>query len=188
MSLPWFLLAAVLAIQVVVLPLYYWSERTIPLAYLIGAGLTVWSLARARDEFGLRPLAEALAWGLLVGALFNSGTAVPQVIQVIKNGSGLVFGNIGQKNMYGHYLAWGIAAAAWLMADRKLPLWAWALLTSWLALSTAWCGSRSILVYIGAWIVFGGVLFATTRDFNRRFAGFLLASAVLMLAMQFIAP
>lgn len=188
MSLPWFLLAAVLAIQVVVLPLYYWSERTIPLAYLIGAGLTVWSLARARDEFTLQPLAEALAWGLLVGALFNSGTAVPQVIQVIKNGSGLVFGNIGQKNMYGHYLTWGIAAAAWLMADRKLPVWSWALLVSWLALSTAWCGSRSILVYICVWIVFGGVLFASTRGLNRRFAGFLLASAALMLAMQFIAP
>ena len=188
MSLPWFLLAAIIAVQIVALPVYYWSERTIPMSYLIGAGFTVWSLSKARDEFGLEPLVEALAWGLLVGALFNSGTAVPQMISVIKHGYGLVFGNIGQKNMYGHYLAWGIAAAAYLMAGRKLPGWAWALMVSWLAISTAWCGSRSVFMYVGAWLVFGGTLFFTTRDFNRRFGAYLFGSAVLMIVAQFVAP
>ena len=188
MSLPWFLLAGVLALQIVVLPVYYWSERSIPMAYLLGAGLAVWSLSKARDEFGLEPLAEALAWGILTGAMINTGPATTQVIAVIKSGSGLVFGNIGQKNMYGHYLAWAIASAAYLMASRKLPVWAWGVLASWLALSSAWSGSRSVLVYIVLWLVFSAVVFFTTREQNRRFAAYLFSSALLMVLAQFVAP
>lgn len=188
MSWPWLALAAVLLIQIVALPVIYWSERTIPLSYLITAGLAVWSLSLARDEHGIEPLAVALAWGLLVGALFNTGISVPQIVQLLEHGPRLIFGNIGQKNMYGHYLAWGLAAAAWLTAHHRLQSWAFWILAAWLALSMAWCGSRSIFLYAGAWLVFGGVLFFTTHGKNRRFAGFLFGAAVLILAMQFVAP
>ncbi len=188
MSWPWLALAAVLAVQIVTMPVIYWSERTIPMSYMIGAALVVWSLSLARDEHGLEPLAVALAWGLLIGALFNTGLSIPQIIHVQQTGNGLVFGNIGQKNMYGHYLAWGLAAAAWLGAHRRLQGWAFWVLAIWLTLSMAWCGSRSIFLYAGAWLVFGGILFFSTRGDNRRFATLLFGAAVLILAMQFVAP
>ncbi|KAF0814660.1 hypothetical protein IGB42_00715 [Andreprevotia sp. IGB-42] len=215
-ALIWAALVGVIALQCVALPITYWSERTVPALYFLAAGLSVWALARARELFGTDALVTAFAWGLLVGTLFNSGVGAGQVHDLIKYGDGrLVFGNIGQKNMYGHYLAWGMVAACWLLAKRKLAsteLVVWSgfaigligmacvligkflvpgdLLTTgfaleglavgvlllglgaahypritllilliWLALSIAWCGSRSPLMYMLAWLVMGWLWF-----------------------------
>ncbi|WP_035057981.1 PglL family O-oligosaccharyltransferase [Andreprevotia chitinilytica] len=186
-ALIWLGMAVVILIQCVALPVPYWSERTTPIVYFVTAGLLVWSLARARDVFGYEPLLTAFALGLLTGALFNTGVAMPQVIHVLKVGEGLVFGNIGQKNMYGHYLAWGMAAACWLAAERKLPMWLFGVLMAWLALSLAWCGSRSPFMYGLAWLGFGALLTMTGKN-TKRFGILLVVSALLIFAMQFIAP
>ncbi|SMC27030.1 Protein glycosylation ligase [Andreprevotia lacus DSM 23236] len=241
----WLALAAVIGLQCVLMPVPYWSERTVPALYMIAAGLSIWGLARAREAFGIEPLVTAFAWGLLAGALFNSAIGAGQMVSLLKFGDGrLIFGNIGQKNMYGHYLTWGMAAACWLLAERKrtnvnivvtgalvtgitgllcvllgrfvwpgqlfdagitlsgvaaavvfggflanlLPRTALIIALTWLALGVAWSGSRSPLMYAGAWLALAFVLLAFSRDRTRHFAAWLAGAAVLILAMQYIAP
>ena len=243
LSLAWLALAAVIGLQVWLLPVPYLSEHTVPSLYLITAALSVWALNRARTTFGNEALMQALACGALAGALFNSLLGAVQVVELFQNGWRLIYGNIGQKNMYGHYLAWGLAALAWLVSERKLPMWlplvlmaasvfyfgllhsadvsgyahillmafsivaatlfllgAWLMRTKtlpawtfwpiaiWLALSMAWCSSRSVLFYAVFWLAFAGLIVAIGRDNVRRFGWYLGAAALLILLMQFIAP
>jgi len=187
-SLIWFGLAAVIALQMLVMPVLYWSDRTEPILYALTAAFSVWALARARDHFGSMQLAPFFAWGLLAGAIFNSAISVQQVIELIQNGPRLIFGHLGQKNLYGHYLTWGLAAAAWLAAEKELPrTWFWPV-AMWLALAIAWSSSRSPFMYAGAWLVFGGLSAWLGKDSVRRFGGYLVACAVLIIVMQFVAP
>lgn len=187
-SLIWFGLAAVIALQMLLMPVLYWSDRTEPILYALTAGFSVWALARAVDHFGKMQLATYFAWGLLAGAIFNSAVSVQQVVELIQNGPRLIFGHLGQKNLYGHYVTWGLAAAAWLTAEKELPkTWFWPIAV-WLALAIAWSSSRSPLMYAGAWLVFGALAAYLGKDSVRRFGWLLTASAVLIIVMQFVAP
>ncbi|AOY01256.1 PglL family O-oligosaccharyltransferase [Jeongeupia sp. USM3] len=188
MAAIWFGLAAVLGLQALVLTVPYWSDLTIPALYMVTAGMSVWALARARDEFGIVPLAQALAWGLVAGALFNSAVAVEQIYQLITTGPRLIFGHIGQKNMYGHYLAWGFASVMWLSATGRMPRWLTVTLSLWFALSMAYCGSRSPFLYAVAWLVFGLLLAFGKDDVVRRLGRLLMIAGALIVAMQFVAP
>ncbi|MDR3410583.1 MAG: Wzy polymerase domain-containing protein [Formivibrio sp.] len=187
-SLPWFVLAGVIALQCWLVATPYLSERTVPILYLLCAGFSVWALARAKSCFDTSALMEAFAWGLLAGTLFNSGVATTQLIDLFQNGWRLIYGNIGQRNMYGHYLAWGLAATAWLASERKLPQWLFWPLASWLALSMAWSSSRSVFIYALTWLPMAGFIAWRGQDSVRRFGLYLGAAAVLIVAMQFVAP
>ena len=187
-SLPWFALAAVLALQCWLLPTPYLSERTVPILYLLCAAFSAWSLLRAKESFGAERLMQGFAWGLLAGALVNSGIGLSQLIDLFQNGWRLIYGNIGQKNMYGHYLAWGLAATVWLASERKLPTSAFWLVSIWLTLSMAWSSSRSVFLYALAWLPMAGFVIWRGREQTRRLGWFLAAAAVLILAMQFVAP
>ncbi|GLS04189.1 hypothetical protein GCM10007860_13350 [Chitiniphilus shinanonensis] len=186
---PWLGLAAVIGVQCLVLDTPYWSLRLIPIAYLVVGALSILALARARDAYGWAPLLSALAWGLVMGALANSGFALPQVADKLLYGSGRVYGNIGQANMYGHYLAWGLAGVAWLAARREVPRWLFWAAAAWLTVSLAWCGSRSVLLYAAAWLVLGGLAGWRVRDEDtRRLGRFLLGAALAMVAAQLLTP
>lgn len=187
-SLLWFGFAGVLALQIVLVPTPYLCERTVPMLYMLTAALSAWSLARAKDELGSEPLMLAFAFGLLAGALFNSGVGASQVIGLFQYGWRLIYGNIGQKNMYAHYLAWGLAALVWLASERKLPQWLFWPIAAWLALSMAWSSSRSVFMYVLAWLPAAGFIVWRGRDNVRRFGYFLGAAAVLIITMQFVAP
>lgn len=242
-SVCWLALTAVLGLQMLLLPTPYMSEHSVPMLYLLTAGLSVWALSRAKAEFGAAALMQVLACGLLAGALFNSILGAVQLAELFQNGWRLIYGNIGQKNIYGHYLAWGLAALAWLVSERKLPVWvllvlaagsvfyygllfsadvdgarhwlfmalsivattlfllgAWLVrhkllatwvfwpIAVWLALSMAWCSSRSVLFYAVIWLPFGLLIAGIGRDQVRRFGFYLAAAASLILLMQFIAP
>lgn len=187
-SLPWFALAGVVALQGFLVYTPYLCERTIPIIYLLGAGFSVWALARAKEHFGAEPLMEAFAWGLLLGAVFNSGVGLSQLIELFQSGWRLIYGNIGQRNMYAHYLAWGLAAVAWLASERKMPQWLFWLAGGWLALSLAWSSSRSVFLYAAAWLPLACFLIWRGRDRTRRFGLFLGAAALLIVGMQFVAP
>lgn len=187
-SLPWLGLAGVVALQTWLVATPYLSERTIPVLYLLCAAISVSALLRAKTHFGAQTLMEAFAWGLLAGALFNSGVGASQLIELFQNGWRLIYGNIGQKNMYGHYLAWGLAAAVWLVSQRRLPQWAFWLVAVWLTLSMAWSSSRSVFLYALAWLPAASFVVWRGRGDTRRFGWFLGAAALLILGMQFVAP
>ena len=65
----------------------------------------------------------------------------------------LVLGNIGQHNQLPHVLTWGMLAAAYLYALRRLPWWLTGGLFVFLAVLIAWSGGRLPLAYAAAMTV-----------------------------------
>lgn len=188
-AIMWIAFAAMIGLQALVLPQGYATERLHPVIYALGAAGAAWSLARAISVYGAQQLINLFAWGLLAGAIFNSGLAVPQIVQLIQDGPRLIFGNIGQKNMYGHYLAWGLASAAYLVSQKdEMHKGVFYAVASWLALSLAFCGSRSPLLYALAWLPFGALIWWRGAETLRELGKALTIAAVLIIAMQFLAP
>ncbi|QKJ66050.1 O-antigen ligase C-terminal domain-containing protein [Deefgea piscis] len=188
-SLFWLAFASFIGIQAAIIQPYYATEVVYPIIYALGAGMLAWSLSRAIAVYGQKDIVTMFAWGLLAGAIFNSGLAVPQIMQLVQEGPRLIFGNIGQKNMYGHYLAWGLASAAYLVTQKdELPKWMFWIVAPWLALSLAFCGSRSPFLYAVAWLPAGLFLWWRGGEIVRQFGKALSIAAVLIIVMQFLAP
>ncbi|WP_288842176.1 PglL family O-oligosaccharyltransferase [uncultured Deefgea sp.] len=188
-SLFWLAFASFIGVQAAIIQPYYATEVVYPLVYALGAGMLAWSLSRAMAVYGQKDIVTMFAWGLLAGAIFNSGLAVPQIMQLVQEGPRLIFGNIGQKNMYGHYLAWGLASAAYLVTQKnELPKWMFWIVAPWLALSLAFCGSRSPFLYAIAWLPAGLFLWWRGGEIVRQFGKALSIAAVLIIVMQFLAP
>ncbi|WP_410499472.1 Wzy polymerase domain-containing protein [Chitinibacter sp. S2-10] len=188
-SMMWIAFAALIGVQALLLPQIYASDRLYPAIYALGAAGAAWSLSRAISIYGANRLLNFFAWGLLAGAIFNSGLAVQQIMQLIQDGPRLIFGNIGQKNMYGHYLAWGLASAAYLVTQRdEMPKWLFWIVAIWLSLSLAFCGSRSPFLYALAWLPMGLFIWWRGAETARELGKALTIAAVLIIAMQFIAP
>ncbi|KZE34868.1 O-antigen ligase [Crenobacter luteus] len=156
--------------------------------------------AGLRERWGEATLLRALAWALLAGALAQSAIGFCQVTGLAEAMGGLlfydrahptsnVFGHIGQRNQYAHYLCWGVAATAYLYAQRALSRRAATALLLWLALSVAWAGSRTVLLYAFALVALAGVWHARVRsDESRRLLFAFAAASAAVVALQFALP
>ena len=194
------LLALVWAVQ----PLW------VPLAFPGLNAATAWAFAalallglltqRLRDIYGDEAVYLRFAQALLVGTLLQSLIGFAQVTGLAQVMGGVlfydaahptsnVFGHLGQRNQYAHYLAWGVAAAGYLWARRRLATgWAVAVV-AWLALSMAWAGSRTVLLYAAAFLALALIWALRVRDEEgRRFAGALAAASLTVIALQFALP
>jgi len=164
------------------------------LAVLAGATQTL------RDEIGLPKLTCWLAWALVAGALIQSLIGLTQLTGLAPLANGFIFydsshlttnifGHIGQRNQYAHYLMWGMIAGAFLFATERLRgLWflCWAV---WLSLMLAYAGSRTVLLYVAAVALIGIIWHARVRTaVSRRMMLALLLACVLIVAGQFLLP
>lgn len=157
------------SIWMLVLALAWWAQTlVVPLSFpglnwataicFIAMALLGYVTQSLRVRFDSLTLINCLAWSLLIGALLQSLIGLCQVSGLAQMMRGVlfydsmhpttnVFGHIGQRNQYAHYLSWGILAAGYLYSTRKLST-AWALpLIGWLALSIGWSSSRTALLY-----------------------------------------
>lgn len=158
------------------------------------AGVT----ADLQQRFGLAVLARSLAWALLVGALLQSLIGLAQLVGLAQHSGGLlfydsshpttnIFGHIGQRNQYAHYLAWGMCGAALLYARRAVPGMAFLAVLVWLGLSIAWAGSRTVLLYAVAIAVLALWWHWRLRsDDSRRFLQAFGAVALAIVLLQFV--
>ncbi|MDN0075707.1 Wzy polymerase domain-containing protein [Crenobacter sp. SG2303] len=153
-----------------------------------------------RERRGSVSVTAWLAWGLLFGALAQSLIGFCQVTGLaVKMGGVLfydsshpttnVFGHIGQRNQYAHYLAWGALATAYLACERRLKIWLATLIVLWLALSMGWAASRTVLLYAVAMVVIGWLWHWRVRETASRRLGLAFTGvAVAILAGQFLVP
>ncbi|MCP9760211.1 polymerase [Aquitalea sp. S1-19] len=193
-------LAAAWALQGLFVPLLFPGlNQATALAFTALALLAGVTLC-LRDWFGDEEIHLRLAQALLAGALLQSLIGLAQVTGLVQVLGGLlfydsahvttnVFGHIGQRNQYAHYLSWGVVAVAYLWAVRSLSR-AWALaLLAWLALSIAWAGSRTVLLYAAAMLVLSPFWLWRVRDgMARRFAMTLALAALAIIVLQFALP
>ncbi|TCP15281.1 O-antigen ligase [Crenobacter luteus] len=128
---------------------------------------------------------------VLVGALLQAAIGFAQALGLAPLAQGWllfdlavptsVIGNIGQRNLLGHYLGWGLVSACYLHAAGRLRLPLLAPVAFVLALLMAWSGSRVVLGYALGFAVLTLLWLRRAREPDlRRFAA---AAAVALLCL-----
>lgn len=100
--------------------------------------------------------------------------------------NGIVEGQLGQRNHFGHYLMWGVLAAAWLWAARRLPWMLAAPAVFFLAATMGLTGSRTVFAYVLALLVLLPLLRWWGGAALNRYAIGMGAAALVVLGFQFV--
>ncbi len=154
--------------------------------------------ASLRGAFGEREFAVWLARAVIVGGLVQSligaaqltGLAAP--LGLFYDGSHPttnIFGHIGQRNQYAHYLMWSVVSGVYLFAVGRLGRNWLVALVLWMALMLAWAGSRTTLLYLVAISALAALWHWRSRnEVSRRLMLAMWACSGAVLAGQFALP
>jgi O-antigen ligase len=150
--------------------------------------------------WGTETLIKWLAWGLLIGATIQSLVGLLQLTGLASQFNGLVayrigrettdiFGTIGQRNLYAHYLTWGIVASGYLAAEKQLKTFFAIPLIVFFASFVGFSGSRTALLYFLFIAIIASLWHARLRDDRsyRLWIWLCLASAITLLIQVAIA-
>ncbi|WP_374339656.1 Wzy polymerase domain-containing protein [Leeia sp.] len=152
-----------LLLQSRLIPTPYLANNWLPALAMLVAALLTWALLALREQFGVSRVLQALAWGLVIGGLYNVLIATLQWFDAAKllpwfalganaKMQGVV-GNLGQRNWLTEYLLYGMLAICWLLPqvsrNTQRLLWLAAVAFAWVIAMT---GSRSPIL-IGAALV-----------------------------------
>ncbi|WP_434630774.1 Wzy polymerase domain-containing protein [Chromobacterium sp. CV08] len=154
--------------------------------------------ASLRGAFGEREFAVWLARAIIVGGLVQSLIGAAQLtglapaLGLFYDGSHPttnIFGHIGQRNQYAHYLMWSVISGVYLFAVRRLGRGWLTALTLWMALMLAWAGSRTTLLYLLAMAALAALWWWRNRnETSRRLLAAMSAVCAVILAAQFALP
>lgn len=192
-------LALAILLQTAIVQPGYWGPSLMASAQLAVCAFLTQALLAARARWGTERILTVLAIGLVLGGLISGGIGWLQRLNLTSNFPGLVLvhpidprqalGNIGQRNLYGHYLMWSCISAVYLFARYPrfwLPLFG---LMTWLAFEAALAESRTTLGYYAFWLMVAvpaGLIKST--PVQRRFALASLWAITIGILMQFIGP
>jgi O-antigen ligase len=186
----WLLCAFFICIQLVFQTTVYYEFKLIPFLFMLTAAGMSYALTQFKEEISLSSLTDWFLLGILLGSLVNTVIAFAQVYTSITSESVLlVYGGIGQRNMYGNYLMGGFIAFIYLASKYRLRWWVILPLLLWLALSLAWAGSRSILLYLIATFILSIWMYwrkPALRDFCRLLIIGLILAGIAQLVTPYI--
>lgn len=200
-SSQWMLLMALVwAVQPWFVPLYFPGLNQASALAFVALSVLALAVSCWRQAVGSEAVVSVLAKALLIGTLLQSLIGLAQVTGLAEAMGGVlfydsshpttnVFGHIGQRNQYAHYLTWGVIAGVWLLASGQIARrWGWAAI-AWLALSIAFAGSRTVLLYTVAMLLLaGGWHWRLRQALSWRLFKMMALAVVLMVAMQFALP
>ena len=153
---------------------------------------------REVQRHGRKAVVVMLVWGLLLAAVAQAIIGLAQVGGVAGLAQGYVFvdpdpvkatmplGNIGQRNLFAHFLGWGALAGCYLLASRRLHWVIWLPLVAFLSVLMAWSGARLVLAYAGGFILLAGLWWFRAKgdETVRRFALALAGVTLLIMLAQ----
>ncbi|EGY51766.1 PglL family O-oligosaccharyltransferase [Neisseria shayeganii] len=159
-AVSWYFLALAVfwAVQARVLALPYAEMSDLTAAVWLGMALLAWACRVQVARLGQLKAADIFAWALLAGGLLQALVCVLQFgewtawLPGLMNAPGryFVFGQLGQRNHLGHYMMWGVLAAAYLWSRKQLPN-GWAAGCALLLLGVVGLiTSRTMLLYLAA--------------------------------------
>ncbi|MFN4236337.1 MAG: Wzy polymerase domain-containing protein [Vogesella sp.] len=206
-AMPWprsslwlMLMAAVWSLQPWFVSLHFPGLNQATALAFVSLSVLALAVARWRSQAGSEAVITTLAKALLIGTLLQSLIGLAQVTGLAAAMGGVlfydsshpttnVFGHIGQRNQYAHYLTWGVIAAAWLLASGQLARrWGWAAI-AWLALSIAFAGSRTVLLYTVAILLLAAWWhWRLRRPQTWQLLKIVALAMAIMVAMQFALP
>lgn len=200
LSTRWFAaFATALLVQTLILQPGYWGPALTAASQLAVCAFLTQAILLARARWGSDRVLLVLCAGLVVGGLVSGLIGWIQRLDLTSHFPGLVLvhpvdprqalGNIGQRNLYGHYLMWGSIASVYLFARLPrlwLPLFA---LMTWMAFEAALAESRTTLGYYAFWLLVAvpaGLYRAGA--IQKRFAAASLWAVGIGVLMQFVGP
>ena len=152
------LLASGLWLQARLMGLVYPGFSDLAVWTFVILALTAWACRGWVAALGQERVVAVLAWVLLLGALLQAVVALMQFTGlasweplrgvVAYRGLREVSGQLGQRNHLGHYLMWGVLAAAYLWSQRRLQGWLGCLAVLALTAVLALVNSRTIFTYV----------------------------------------
>lgn len=162
--------------------------------FVILIGVVLSAVVRTYGEVGGRDfLLLALAVGLLLGGALNLLAGVVQyfewegawgglVFTGSYNGANQVYGNLGQRNIFGEYVSLAVLSLFLVFAQRQFSLSLWSVCVLLVGLLLALSGSRSVLLYI--FLIVGVVLLWYFRWSGRTQSDKLLLAYLLLAALS----
>ncbi len=186
--------SAVLLAQIVLLPLQQPSINWLALGYLLAALIALQTGYSFTAAGFTDAVARVMGTALIIGAgfavfcqivqLFHwETTFTPFVMTYAIPTQRRPFGNLAQTNHLATYLAFGLASALYLVQTRRLPIWAWALISALLAAGLTLTGSRgpwlqvAVLALAGSWMA----LADKPRDLGANIRAWLVPGALILL-------
>lgn len=198
-GMSWALLGVLATLTSLLFVSYVYSAQWIwPLVFFTAVAL----VSPGLDTDGKRRVVLFLALGLVMGAVWQSLAGWFQVVRWVHNVSPLfaffgysneIEGNLGHRNVYGHYLCLGAIASLWLAGHQSLRSnkfrIAAGLIAGWLIFSATLSGSRAILLYLTFWAAGSLLALKQTQETQcRLFARRLLIMVIAGFALQFMTP
>lgn len=184
----WLVCAGFLALKLIFQPTLYYEFTLIPLLFMLTAAAVSYALTQFRESVGLSLLTDGFLIGVVLGSFINTLIAAYQVYTSITLDSVLlVYGAIGQRNMYGNYLMGGFIALLYLTTQYRVSRWLSFPLIIWFAQSLAWAGSRSVLLYLVC-ICFISIWMGWRKPALRQVCRLLVVGVCLVFIAQFLTP
>lgn len=165
---------AVLLAQTFVLPPQNPAMNWLALGYMLASLVAMQSgYALARAQLG-ETVTRMMAGALIVGALFAvfcqvvqllhlEGKFSPFVVQYSVTEQRRPFGNLAQANHLATYIGFGLMSTLYLARARRMPVWAWALLSAVFSAGLALTVSRGPWLQVAVMVV-AGLWMARLRD------------------------
>lgn len=180
------------------------DQWLVPAVAFATSALALLGLHQLRERFGGERLLLWLAVGLSVGGVWQVLAAGAQLAGARGPLAALVFvappsnrlvGNLGQANLFAHYLSWSSVALLWLTTRRisgtargALPALPWLLLAVF-QVAIALSASRTALLYLAGFFLLGLLVWRTSGPTcpSRRFGRQLLLLGLLGAGAQLAA-
>lgn len=191
--------AAAVVLQTAILQPGYWGPALTAASQLVVCAFLTQAIVLARARWGTERVLLVLCAGLVLGGLVSGAIGWIQRLNMTSNFPGLVLvhpidprqalGNIGQRNLYGHYQMWASIASVYLFARLPrlwLPLFG---LMTWMAFEAALAESRTTVGYYAFWLMVAvPAAFYKAGAVQKRFALASLWAVGVGVLMQFIGP
>lgn len=182
------LFSVYLLLQAWLLQLPWQSQVHLTVAILWVVALLTFAMQGLLSNWRIEAVLTIIASALVLGTLLESFAMWVQFARVENVFAGLImkaknitniYGQLGQRNHLGHYMTWGVIAASYLLAMRKVPIAIGIAVIVWLGISLGLVASRSITLY-AILVMFLSVFAIFTQKQNRT------AWVILLLAMVWV--
>ena len=200
-SIFFIILALLWYIQTLLLPIHFPGQNYFAAGVLLSMAALSFSVQALINRFGRQKIFIILATALMIGALFEAGVALLQLLGLAKNwnqffgqismnldnivlapAKGIIFGQLGQRNHFAHYLMWGVAATIYLYSIKKINVIFTVSIVIFLGFFMAISASRTVLLYLFVFIAMSFIWFMRNRnntETKRMFFMILFASLII---------
>ncbi len=182
-SLFFIVLAFLWYLQTLLLPIQFPGQNYFAVGVLLAMAALSCSVQALINRFGRQKIFVILATALMIGAILEAGVAFMQLLGVAKYwnqffgqftleldsifmvpAKGVIYGQLGQRNHFAHYLMWGVAATIYLYSIKRINIFLTGFLVVFLGVFLAISASRTVLIYVFVFVGLSFIWFMRDRN------------------------